>query len=385
MSNMIELMKAVLSAADRSALPLLEKGERKRKIKSAIITTIALCKKGKNRLPVLYKADDGAIAEFETLVKGNDEGELLAVVYTPTLDDVDGDFTDRTALKKMAHRFNRDYRQIDIQHNGKVLTKEQAYIAESFIIAKGDERFANWTDYDNNPVNLENAWAVVVKLEEEVLRKAYREGQFNGVSMFGDAVVEMVSAKSADERVFERLEHDLGQNKDDAKMNPEQIAALSKAVAEAVVLAMKPTVPVVPVVKVEEAKPTVAVLEKPLFKGDVANVEDRAAFLSQMRGYELAKAIQDGKSADEVAAMFKALDEVEPSDTEVGIVKEDSKEVRTLKTKLFKAQRRSNQVSTESKEQVTVLEKELTDAMSFGSSVAAIVNARRGIPAPAKS
>lgn len=168
-----------------------------RKIKKAKISFISLVPRGANRLPVLYKSD-GQV-EFQTLSKMTDEGELLAVVYAPDMVDSQGDFAEARVIKEMAHGFLKSGGQIDLQHNGKALSKDQAYVAESFIIAKGDERFKDFKDYDGKPVDVTGGWGILIKIEDADLRKLYREGQWAGVSMFGTAQVEHVESKKEDE------------------------------------------------------------------------------------------------------------------------------------------------------------------------------------------
>jgi flagellar biosynthesis GTPase FlhF len=164
-----------------------------RKIKKAKISFISLVPAGANKMPVIYK-EDGTM-EMQTLSKMQEDGELLAVVYVPGLVDADGDYADAKVIKEMAHDFLQNSRKIDLRHNGQSLSANQAYLAESFIVAKGDERFKDFKDYDGNPVDVTGSWAVVIKVEDPELRKLYREGQWNGVSMFGRA--EVVNEKAA--------------------------------------------------------------------------------------------------------------------------------------------------------------------------------------------
>lgn len=161
-----------------------------RRIKRANVKFVSLCKRGKNRLPVLYKSEDGSI-EFQTLSKASEtfdeKGELLCVVYPANLPDADKDFAGPDGIKSMAYSFMRNGANIDVQHDGKALTKEQAYPAESFIIQKGDPRFVGWKDDAGKEVNTEGSWGAVFKIEDPTLRKLYREGGWDGVSLFGTA------------------------------------------------------------------------------------------------------------------------------------------------------------------------------------------------------
>ena len=160
-----------------------------RKIKKAKITCVSLCPRGKNRMPVLFK-EDGTV-QFDALTKGDPaEGELTALVYVPERPDADGDFASAQVIKEMAHEYQRDHRELDLRHDGKVLSPEQAFVAENFIVQKDDPRFKDLKDYDGNPVDATGAWGMVIKIEDEKLRKLYQDGEWNGVSMFGTAQVE---------------------------------------------------------------------------------------------------------------------------------------------------------------------------------------------------
>src|SRR5690606_3383333 len=163
-----------------------------RRIKKARITHISLVPRGANRMPVLYK-QDGSI-QFDLLTKvGSDfdeEGELLAVVYVPELRDSQGDIASAKVVKEMMHSFAKEGKGIDIRHDGKPVGKDRAFVAEQFLVQKGDSRFAGFKDYDGNEVDVTGAWAVIIKIEDEELRRLYREGQWNGVSMGGVGEVE---------------------------------------------------------------------------------------------------------------------------------------------------------------------------------------------------
>lgn len=168
-----------------------------RRILNAEVKLLSLVPRGANKLPVLYKSD--GCVEFQPISKWNDEkGELLSVVYAPELRDSQGDIASADVIRKMAHSFARNGANLDIKHDGVLLSKKQCYVAESFIIQKGDERFKDWKDYDGNPVDVTGGWATLLKVEDESLRKAYRDGGWNGVSLFADKA-ELAVGKSADD------------------------------------------------------------------------------------------------------------------------------------------------------------------------------------------
>ncbi len=310
-----------------------------RRIKSASITTIALCRRGKNGMRTLYK-DDGSV-QFETLIKAGAENELLAVVYAPERPDDDGDFAEAPVIKAMAHEYLRDHRGLDIEHDGKKLPNSAAYVAESFIVAKGDSRFQDWKNYDGEAVgDLTGAWANVIKLEDPALQKAYREGDLDGVSMFGRAAVERVDTKAASKRVADRLgksrgtqgENDMDETKLKELLSGFR-AEIATMVKSTIAEALKPAEP-------KNEKPT---LTAPVFKGNPSNPTDLEAFENELRGYELTKAMAEGKlTADQVATMRKSLAAGDASDAEVGIESTDTPRERELKRELFKARKSRN-------------------------------------------
>jgi hypothetical protein len=171
-----------------------------RRIKRAKITFVSLCPRGKNQLPVLFK-DDGTV-ELRTLVKSEAEGELTALVYVPERADTDGDHASAQVIKEMAHDYLRDGGKIDLRHDGKALPKDKAYVAQSFIVQKGDPRFEGMTDYNGKPVDAAGGWGMVVKIDDPELQQLYKDGQWNGVSMFGTAEFEQ---SKEDEGVLQKL------------------------------------------------------------------------------------------------------------------------------------------------------------------------------------
>lgn len=338
----------------------------RRRIVDARITRIALCRRGKNGYRTLLK-DDGAL-EIETLVKAGEPGHLLAVVYAPDSPDADGDVASADVIRKAAHQFLRDHREIDVEHDGEVLGPEDAYVAESFIVAKGDARFQDWKRYDGGPAgDLTGAWAVDVALENPLLDAAFRAGEWDGVSMFGRAAVEHVAKSAASEE----------------DMTPEQIKELAKSLAEAVVAALpKPAEPKKEeVAKSEPAKSEAARVEPPRFEGDPASREDLAKFATALRGYELQKSLAEGKlTADQVAAMAAKLGETQPSDEDAGVAKEDSDEVKALKRQLFKALRKSNAPERRGADDQPAEDAQLAANHALGLEIAKAANAHLGLP-----
>lgn len=346
-----------------------------RRITKADITTIALCRRGKNGMRTLLKAD--GTFEMATLVKALGDNELLSVVYAPERPDDDGDYAEAGVIKAFAHNYLRDHRLLDIEHDGKVLAKSAAYVAESFIVAKGDERFANWKDYEGGLTgDLTGAWATLIKLEDPALQKAYRDGELDGVSMFGKAAVEQTDTQAAAKRVAEKLGKSQGTN-----MNKDELLAALSAFKTDVTTMVKSALTEALTPKPTEKKDEKATLTAPVFKGSATDAKALESYLTELRTYELNKSIADGTiTVERIQELQKALGEGQPSDTEAGIEKADNDEVKGLKRQLFKAQKARNTPERKTDSENEGSETELAKAnFTEGLAIAKCVNDRRGV------
>lgn len=185
----------------------------KRRIKSAKIRYLSLCPRGANGFETIYKDDKHDEERFNVgfLLKSFDKekGELLAVVYAPEIPDSEGDVASAEVIKEAMYDAAKHGLQLDLQHDFRPLQKNQAYVAESFIVQKSDPRFSNTKDYNGKPVDVTGGWGVVIKIEDEDLRKRYSVEGWNGVSMAGTAITEPI--------------------KKERQMTPEEIAAVLKS------------------------------------------------------------------------------------------------------------------------------------------------------------
>lgn len=359
-----------------------------RRIKHAFVKRLALCKQGKNGLTTLYKSD--GTAEFATLVKGDTaKGELLAVMWPDGLQDEDGDFSDTAAaLDSMTSSLISNGGELDIEHDGKVLTSEQVRINEVFRIQESDARFHGWQDYDGNEVDVTGGAAVKIQIDDPALREAYASGEFDGVSLFGPAAVEQVDLKAASKRVAARMggttEIDMNEKELQAALaaHKTEVADLVKSAVESALKDNTPAPAAEVVAPVTEDKPVA--LEAPTFTGNPLIAEDMEAYETALRGYELRKAIASGDmTADKLAEMRKSLTEKVPTVealTEAGIQADegDSAEVRKLQVQLFKARKGSNAPErTDSTEEDAqdVLAKAHTDE---GLAIAGLMNGMLG-------
>jgi hypothetical protein len=265
----------------------------------------------------MYKSDDGRV-EISTLIAKSDmdEGLITSVVYAPNLIDSHNDFADAAVIREMAHDFLKHGKGIDIKHDGKALAKEDAAVVESFIIAKGDERFADVKDRDGKRVDVTGGWGAVIKINDPALREMYRKGEWDGVSMGGSAFFEEASDISLLQKIYQILSPSKP-SQGDIDMTPEELKkAISEGVAEAMKAAAKPADPA-PIGKAEETpKPEPVVKHDedgtPIFNGDITNAKHRAEYQKELAKhqvlakYDLTDPEQFAKAAEEIDALTSA-------------------------------------------------------------------------------
>lgn len=281
----------------------------RRRIKKATVSFISLVPRGANGLGVLLK-DDGTF-ELSLLTKQSStfdqSGEILAVVYSPERRDRHGDIASADVIREAAHDFLRKGGSIDIRHDGKPVGTDRAFVAESFTIAKGDERFIGWKDYEGQPVDVTGGWGAVIKVLDPELKKAYSSGQWNGVSMGGTGLYE-IEKDASDDRIAETVAAVLKSlgftpKTDHIPMDATQLAALQKSITEgnaslaetlkasfgelakSIVEAIKPKAPDT---KADE-KPVKKEEVAPMFKGDPTSPEDLKAHTRRVALWQLRK------------------------------------------------------------------------------------------------
>lgn len=334
----------------------------KRRFTQANVNFLSLCVRGKNRLPVIYKAE-GDVLDLDMLVKADtnfgDNGELTAIVYAPEFRDRDGDIASADVIKKAMYDASRKGVGIDIRHNEKALPKDQIYIAENFIVQKGDARFNDMKDYEGNPVDVTGAWAVVLKVEDAELRKAYREGGWNGISMAGTAAV-VVEKSNKSEEVINRLVELLDPSKKETPMplSKEDIAEIAKSVKELIAPA--------PVAVTKTDADTA-----PLFKGDMSDVKAIREHRKQVKIYDLRKSA-DLTTDEGIDAYEKALSEL--NGTAPKIEKSD-REIE-LESELADLRKSSNQTVERNSTTVNLSKEETQLAMGLAAGKA--ISKRRG-------
>jgi hypothetical protein len=173
----------------------------RKRIKFAKVSFVSLCRRGANRLPGLYKSEDDTLV-FDCLAKMDEEGMLTSLVYVPGATDSDGHTADQATIEAMAHTFLENGAQLDTNHNLDPLGKDQAYVAESFIVQAGDTRFADIKDRAGQALDATGAWCIKTKLVDPELRKNYREDGWDGVSLYaapGDYELEELPIQKAED------------------------------------------------------------------------------------------------------------------------------------------------------------------------------------------
>jgi len=184
----------------------MPKTKSKRRYTKLDIAFVSLCPQGKNGLPVVMKAaaseSDRPMLTIGTVAKATPEfdktGEILALVYVPDVPDSDGDSASAQVIKEACNSFAKNGMNLDIRHNNMPISKDKAYVAQSFIVQKGDARFNDVKLTDGTFIDPSDGWALSIKLEDSELRGLYKDKGWQGVSMFGYGTTEEV-AKSEPE------------------------------------------------------------------------------------------------------------------------------------------------------------------------------------------
>ena len=382
--------------------PGLSKAMRRRRITAAKITHISLVPRGANRMPVIFKADDQTL-DVELLVKASDDfdtkGELTALVYAPEQRDSQGDIASADVIKEMMYDAARDGVSIDVRHDGVALAKEQAFVAESFLVQKDDPRFEGIKTYDGVAVDPVGSWGVVMKVDDPALRQKYRDGEWNGVSMGGTAVV--ASEKSDDmlTRVIDEMAKRFGVTDDantneDFDMTKDEMAAalkesnadLAKSIVEGVGTLVKEHLNAPPekkgeakgaeTTKAETKEPPKKPAPKaPVFKGDPTDPE---ALMKHQRALALFNLRKD-VDWDDAASVAEYTENLAAFKEEFGELTEDDKATVNGKPK----KPATNQPVGTAKEgepgHFEGVSKEDTELAKIGSEMAEWSNKQRGM------
>ncbi len=205
----------------------------------AKIGFLSLCPAGANTIRTMYKSNEGnKNIELQMLSKGmTEQGELICCVYAPDLEDSQGDQASAEVIKDFAYDFAKNGGNIDIRHNEEALSKDDIFVAETLIIQKGDERFGGMEDYDGNSVDVTGGWGVILKVEDDELRKLYRSGEWGGISMGGMMLARDISDESgilrALKEIFSPITKLLKQENSDMSLNDKDLKLVAEVVNKA--------------------------------------------------------------------------------------------------------------------------------------------------------
>ena len=166
-------------------------------LKNMQISFISLVRKGANNRTIIWKsAEDPPESKPVPIAKIDDEKRMVyGVVYSPDEKDTQGDWTTAAEIEKAAYDFMRNLslHNVDKSHSW---TPEGAYVAESWIIRKGDGLFQ-----DEKP----GSWAVGIRIEKPELWQEVKKGDIAALSMGGSGEREDREIQKSDKGLFEAI------------------------------------------------------------------------------------------------------------------------------------------------------------------------------------
>ncbi|MDD4291982.1 MAG: XkdF-like putative serine protease domain-containing protein [Clostridia bacterium] len=206
---------------------------KKRLLKSVKVAFISLVDKGANNKTVIYKSADPTKNTYQKTVEikkfDEEQGLIYGIVYSPDQVDTDGDYTTAEVIKAMAYDFMKEAKTNSVDQQHDYVAKDGCYVAESWILKSGDPVF---------PGEPEGSWAVAIKVENEEIKKAVKDGEITGLSMAGLAVVEEVakSDKSLIEKFTKIVKEGFANIKKDfnSQWNQEQLRRMSWAFTDSI-------------------------------------------------------------------------------------------------------------------------------------------------------
>ena len=155
-----------------------------RRLRKVQVSLVSLVSRGANLQPALLKAEGGSAGiEIKALVKADLEGLLHALVYIPNKLDAHSDWMGPEYVRFAQHAHLASGGKLDLHHDLKPLTKEQAYLVEEFILQGQDARFPD-KDREGNAVDHKGAWASIIKLQDADLLAKAKAGELTEVSFY---------------------------------------------------------------------------------------------------------------------------------------------------------------------------------------------------------
>lgn len=150
-----------------------------REISDFSVRLISLVKAGANNKSIIYKDENfSELLRVDFTKSDEEQGIVYGIVYAPDEVDTQGEWANANEIKKAAYDFMKRGEQaycVDVNHNFNIA---DAYVCESWIVKSKDEFFDEV-----------GAWAVGIKIEDEHLRELVKNGELNGLSMYGSGVI----------------------------------------------------------------------------------------------------------------------------------------------------------------------------------------------------
>jgi len=195
-------------------------------LKNLDIKLISLVRAGANKKKIIYKESEFNEVLRVEFKKNEDEiGVVYGIVYAPNDVDTQGDVANADEIRKAAYNFMKksNVYAIDVEHEMKPV---DAYICESWIVKDGDAFFGDYI----------GAWAVGIKIEDDLLKKDIKNGVLTGLSMYGSGVVEddfKVTKKGIVELIKEAISS-IFENKQQKGegMNEDALKTIIKSIAD---------------------------------------------------------------------------------------------------------------------------------------------------------
>lgn len=207
------------------------------RLKNARVLFISVVKDPATGRQFLFKSGDGqpVFDQSFTIRKADDETlTLYGIAYpagSPDRVDAHGDFATSEDVRAMAEDFMRTGRVIagvDRDHDYRPI---DAFVAESWIVRKGDPLFGDPAD--------EGAWAVGVKIGSKALYDEFKNTGYRGFSIAGTAERVEVQKQSrdrqgavGDESLLQRIRKLFSKEEEMSQDVKDAIAELAKQVKE---------------------------------------------------------------------------------------------------------------------------------------------------------
>lgn len=148
------------------------------KLKDLSVSFLSLVKTPATGKGLTLKAAAGQRpAMFDLTIKSDDMQRAFGIVYSPDQEDAHGDTADEQTIRRAASEFMREGRlkNIDTEHS---FTNEMAFVAETWLVRKGDKLFPN---------EPEGSWAVGIQINDPDLWSQLKSGELTGISLAGIA------------------------------------------------------------------------------------------------------------------------------------------------------------------------------------------------------